>query len=124
MEINSAFAVPLGVAGLTGIGWLIAKVYNSIGHRIANVDQTASAAARLAAQCDDRRRDDVTVLFKALGDHRDRDEAVHRDVMTSMNEQTRTLGMIHAGLEKALGDRPTRDEVTRIVELSQGRARS
>jgi hypothetical protein len=123
MEISTGVIIAVCTTGATALGWLVNKYTSSLGHQIRDVGQAAASAAAMAEKVDERRREDVTALHHALGEHRDRDEAIHREVMQSTNEQTRTLGQIHAYLERALGDRPTREEVRGMVELRQGAKR-
>lgn len=111
----------LAVAGggvLTLLGWLGRRLFGNIGHRITAASQAAASAAAAAAAADSRRRDDTIEIHRKLDGHIERDIDMHGQVLEQMREQTSALGRIHVSLEHALGERPTRDEVIRLIDLS------
>lgn len=104
----------------TVIGVLTKLLYSTIGHRISAASQAAASAAAAAEKVEERRREDSIALHARLGEHIDRDVEMHERLMQTMQAQTQAIGQMHASLERALGERPTRDEVSRLIELSQG----
>lgn len=109
-------AVVLGL-----LGWLGQRVYRGLGHAINNAKQDAANASTLAEKADNQRREDVTAIHSKIDKHIEEDGGVHRQLLQEATEQTRIMGQIHASLERALGDRPTRAEVRDMIELHQGR---
>lgn len=121
MEVDSTSVAAGGGALATLLGVLTRLLYRAIGHRISTAEQTAASAARAAEKVEERRREDSISLHQRLGEHIDRDVEMHGLLRATMQEQTSKLGDIHASLERALGERPTRDEVNRLIELHQSR---
>lgn len=118
---NPGLIAVAGGAVLTLFGWLGKRLYGNLGHRITAASQAAVAATSAVALVEDRRRQDTTALHAKLDGHIERDIDMHGLVLGAMREQTDKLGDIHASLERALGERPTREEVYRIV-AQQGKA--
>jgi low affinity Fe/Cu permease len=109
-----------GIAFIAAIfGWLLRMLYRAIGHRITAASQAASSAAATALAVEERRRNDIKDVHEKLDGHIARDIDMHEQVLGAMHAQTSKLGDIHAAIEKALGERPTRDEVNRLIELHQ-----
>lgn len=125
MEIDGKTAATVGASAggvLAAImGWLMNRVYRGVHHRINDVAQTAASAAAEARAVEERRQRDTIAVHGKLDSHIQRDIEMHGEMMSVMRAQTETLGRIHASLEHALGERPTRDEVHQISKLYQGR---
>jgi biopolymer transport protein ExbB/TolQ len=115
-------ALDSGIIGWLGtiiaavFAWLLNRYHRSIGHRISSASAAAAAAAAAAALVEDRRREDTTDLHRKLDAHISRDVDIHERLLTAITEQTRTLGSIHASLERELGSRPTREEVREMMQ--------
>lgn len=118
---NPGLIAVAGGAVLTLFGWLGKRLYGNIGHRISAASQAATAATVAVALVEDRRRADTIALHAKLDGHIERDIDMHGQVLEAMREQTSKLGDIHSSIQQALGERPTRDEVYRIV-AQQGKA--
>jgi hypothetical protein len=103
------------------LGWLGRRVYAGLGHAIKNAQQVAATATAAAKAADDNRREDTNTIHEKLDKHIAEDGGVHRQLLTEATEQTKIMGQIHASLERALGERPTRSEVRDMIELHQGR---
>lgn len=103
-------AVVLGL-----LAWLGKRVFASLGHSIANAKNAANLAAKLATDADALRRQDVNAIHTKLDRHIDKANESHAMLLNHMGEQTKMLGTIHAQLERALGERPTRQEVRDLV---------
>lgn len=121
MDVDPKVAAAGGGVLATAFGWLLNRLYRNIGHRISDASQAAAAATAAVALVEERRRNDTIALHGKLDGHIERDIEMHGQVLEAMREQTSKLGDIHSSIEKALGDRPTRDEVNHLIELHQGR---
>lgn len=121
MEVDPKMAATGGGIVAGAFGWLIARVYKALGHRINEAHATANSAVTLATQVEQRRRDDVKDVHHKLDGHIQRDIEAHGELMSVMREQTNKLSEIHTALVRDLGERPTRAEVQGMIELRQGR---
>jgi hypothetical protein len=119
MEVDKGVLAALAAPVLAGAGWMVNKIWRGIGHRIANAEHAAAAASVAVEAVEARRREDVIALQKGFSEHIARDVDMHERLLEAMSDQTSKLGEIHVSLTRALGDRPTRDEVVRLIELHQ-----
>lgn len=120
MDIDGKTAAAGGGILATIIGWCANKVYGNLSHRITSASHAAASASAAVEKSEERRRQDVIAIHKRIEEHAEEDRRTFAAVNAAINENTSMLGHIHADLQKALGDRPTRDEVNRLIELHQG----
>lgn len=112
MEVDNKTAVAAGGILATVVGWCVNKLYGGLSHRINNAQNAANTAAKLAADVEQRRREDVTALHERIGEHIEKDHVMHDKVLTK-------LGDIHADVQRALGDRPTREEMREFFQAQK-----
>jgi len=123
-EQNSGLVGWISGVVLAVFAWLGNRFYRAISHRITMAHESARAAAKLAAEGEDRRRDDVKEIYKSLNGHIERDIDMHDKVLGALGEQTSTLHGIHTSLLTEMSKRPTREEVDkRLQELQVGMKR-
>ena len=110
----------IAMVALGLLGWLGQRVYRGLGHAIKNAQQAAANAAGAAVEADRLRREGDNAIHAKLDHHIDRDGETHQELLKTMGEQGQLLGKIHAQLERALGERPTRTEVRDMVRDMHG----
>lgn len=119
MEVDGKTAAAAGLSVATLLGILTRLLYGAIGHRITSASHAAAAAAAAAEKVEERRRTDTIALHERIEAHAQEDRAMFGQVMQAISEQTEKLGDIHSDVQKALGDRPTRDEVQEMFQRSR-----
>lgn len=72
------------------------------------------------ADTERKRREGEINIYRELGDHLKRDTDMHTETLAVLREQTKTLGELNTFMARELGMRPTREEVDKMIELSQG----
>lgn len=120
MEVDGKTVAAGAGAFATLLGVLTRLLYGAIGHRITGAEQAAASAAAAAERVEARRREDSIDIHRKMDAAISRATDSHDLLIGALTRQGETLGEIHASLQQALGERPTRDEVTRLIQLHQG----
>lgn len=102
--------------------WLLNRYHRSIGHRINNNSAAIGALSGVVAlkadsKVVDRMLENQATIFTQQ--RQDRELFVGR--LTQISDD---IHKSHAHLIEEVGDRPTRDEVNRLIELHQARRSS